>query len=155
MQSLLRFALIFAVGCSADTFVVADGGTDAGSDASDAASDAAKDGGAIEAGTFECNVGTCATPTAPVCCGNFSLGTGPNITACSILSASTKCTTATGCPTTFPIACSSKGEVRLCADPQDCDSDPVAKKCCNVYGGGVMGWVCATDAVANLGFTCK
>ena len=153
MHSLLRLALIFAVGCSADTFVVADAGTDANSDASDAASDAAKDGGGIEAGQFECNVGTCSAPQ--VCCASFTLGTGPNITACSMESASTKCQPVAGCVTTFPIACSSKGVVRLCGEATDCDSDPVAKKCCNVYGGGVMGWVCATDGVANLGFTCK
>jgi len=155
VQSLLRFALIFAVGCSADTFAVTDAATtDAGSDASDAASDAAKDGAGIEAGLLECNVGTCGA-TAAVCCASFTLGAGPAITACTMESVATKCRAPAGCVTAFPIACSSKGVVRLCAEAADCDSDPVAKQCCNVFGGGAMAWVCATPAVANLGFTCK
>lgn len=138
-------ALVFVVGCSADTFAAVDAGSDAGSDAKDASAPA-------EAGTFECrSAGDCGG-LKPLCCGTFELGAG-TLPKCPLSGASTKCQAA--CETQIPLSCPNPGRVKICRDSADCDSDLQNKRCCNIFAGGLIGSVCASDLLANLAISCN
>lgn len=146
MSNHLALALVFVVGCSADTFAAVDAGSDAVPDTKEAASTV------TEAGTFECrSAGDCGG-LKPFCCGTFDLLAG-TLPGCPLSGAATKCQAT--CETQIPLSCPSPGRVKICRDSTDCDSDPQNKKCCNVFAGGLVGSVCASDLVASFALSCN
>ena len=88
----------------------------------------------------------------PFCCGTFALGAG-TLPGCPLSGASTKCEAA--CETQLPLSCPNPGRVKICRDSADCDSDPQNKKCCNIFAGGLVGSVCASDLLASFAISCN
>jgi haloalkane dehalogenase len=90
-----------------------------------------------------CLAPTSCSPTAPVCCGTIpALG-----------AASSECTTAAACTTSFLTA---DKTVRFCTTSADCALEPAYAQCCTFQKNGATQHFCANSTIAAAGSgTCN